>query len=329
MFRLNAHMPKLAPAGSELEPVGRAVIDPVSGVDSANPGQTTDSAHSARAAGEIPGWLKVRRERLAAARAEAERAAAEPPIVILVSTDMDDRPWPERLRRGMFSRQSAAYVVSLCVHLSALILLSVAIVQSGSGDGGINTLFVSQAKVKEELPGFDAIEAQVGFDGGHTASPVAMVPVQQFVGDLESTTVRDLTSFAMQGQGHGEGEGEKTGDGTEAGGFRMPAPGQTVVKGNFTVWTVPEDPDPGVPYDIVIQVKLPKNAKLRWGDVSGLVVGTDGYEQRISQYSRHTRYIIRANQVVVRVPGARNKVRDHIQVRSNMLHESQTLEIVF
>ena len=315
----DSHPPTLAAGG--FEPTTAALEEKASEASARpEPPPRADSA--------IPAWFKARRERLA--KAEAERTAEEQAIVIHVSTDVVERPWPERFHRWIFSRHSAAYVLSLLVHLFALIALSVAIVQHSGGDGGINTIFVTQGDENQQQPGFDdPIDVQVGFDGGHTATTTALVPIDQFIGDRETATVRDLTAFAMQGQGHGEGEGEQTGDGTAGGGFRMPAPGRTVVKGNFTVWTVPDDPDPGVPYEIVIQVKLPKKGKLRWGDVSGLVVGTDGYEQRISQYSKHTRYITRANQVVVRVPGARNKVRDHIQVRSNMLQESQTLEIVF
>ena len=64
--------------------------------------------------------------------------------------------------------------------------------------------------------------------------------------------------------------------------FRVPASGFAVTKGSFTAWTVPEAPEPGQTYRIVIQVKLPDKVKTyRLSDLIGKVTGTDDYVQKI------------------------------------------------
>jgi hypothetical protein len=114
--------------------------------------------------------------------------------------------------------------------------------------------------------------------------------------------------------------------------FAKPASGKAVTKGNFTAWTVPEDPAPGEDYRLVIQIKLPK--KLRryplW-DLMGRIVGTDGYIQEFPEYDR-TYLPVKDHQaqLVVLVPGAERLVRDTIEVRSlKILKEKQTLNIEF
>ena len=110
----------------------------------------------------------------------------------------------------------------------------------------------------------------------------------------------------------------------------MPKSG-AVSKGGFTAWTEPPDPAPGENYLIIIQIKLPPTLK-RYPrkDLSGKVIGTDGYEQDIRGQTEG--YLpIKGNetQLVVQLPGAARLVKDRIDIKSKMLKEAQILEIEF
>jgi hypothetical protein len=128
-------------------------------------------------------------------------------------------------------------------------------------------------------------------------------------------------------EGSGKGTGKVMGRGKGGGG----APKKAVTKGSFTVWTVPEDPEPGQDYVIVIEIKLPE--KLRQyplKDLSGTVVGTDGWKQAIPGKSQgYARIIDNRTQLRIKVPGAPRLVSDTIDIRSRLLKEQQTLTIVF
>ena len=85
---------------------------------------------------------------------------------------------------------------------------------------------------------------------------------------------------------------------------------------------------PNENYLIVIQVKLPPKYKsIPIDDVTGLVQGTDGYRLRINAYT--SKFLHKTKQIVLRIPGAESKIRDTIQVRSQILKEEQELTIEF
>jgi hypothetical protein len=96
-------------------------------------------------------------------------------------------------------------------------------------------------------------------------------------------------------------------------------------KGSFSAWTVPDDPKPGQDYNIVILVKLPDRVKrYRASDLSGIVIGTDGYTQAIPgpEYKRGKTYLPmkeQTAQLIVPVPGAASRVKDKIEIRSKTL----------
>jgi hypothetical protein len=128
--------------------------------------------------------------------------------------------------------------------------------------------------------------------------------------------------------GTGSGREGEFGGGFE---YTIPKTGRAVIKGNFAAWTVPEDPTPKEAYKIVIQIKLPSHVK-RYAltDLSGLIEGTDQYKQTIPQNVRGFLPVVdHQTQLVVEVPGAEALVKDTITIRSRVLSESQTLEIVF
>ncbi len=113
-------------------------------------------------------------------------------------------------------------------------------------------------------------------------------------------------------------------------------PASAVTQGSFTVWAEPENPH-CIPYKIHIRVKLPSNtANYTRQDLSGMLIGTDGYAQNLQAQSLWTfigggRFVFSgdAAELVVPVPAAENLVQDTINVRSQLLNEQQTLRVIF
>lgn len=134
--------------------------------------------------------------------------------------------------------------------------------------------------------------------------------------------------------------------------FRVPESGFAVTKGSFTAWTVPESPEPGQLYRIIIQVKFKDGiSTYRLSDLVGKVTGTDDYvqgipfdrtkqsavsytdenKQEVIIKSRSERLKVRNNkiQLVVKVPGAQRLVKDTIKLKSKKLREEHVIELVF
>ena len=132
--------------------------------------------------------------------------------------------------------------------------------------------------------------------------------------------------------------------------FRIPKSGLAVTKGSFTAWTEPANPGPGELYQIIIEIRLPgKMKRYRVSDLSGQVIGTDRYRQKIPYDSRaasatrvtaggkpvtvNSRTVVDVTgdkvQLVIKVPGARRLVKDTIRIRSRRLREEHDLVLVF
>ena len=159
--------------------------------------------------------------------------------------------------------------------------------------------------------------------GDNTASLV-FVPTSAVAEQSLMASAEDLL-------GGKDGEGQDAGDSEAAIAMNVKVPESAITKGSFTVWTEPEDPRPRMPYDIVIQIKLPEGSKqYRLNDLSGKVIGTDGYVKVIKYPSNERRGVKDGvAQVSIRIPGAAQLIRDVIEVRSRLLKEEQSIEIVF
>lgn len=171
--------------------------------------------------------------------------------------------------------------------------------------------------------------------------------------ELMANAAQVATGGGKGGQGDGAGQGDNSGDGFGDGEgflFKMPKGGKAVAKGSFSAWTVPQDPSPGEDYMIVIRIKLPPETKLyRVSDIAGAVQGSDNYALKIPFDKEHpernvterkgkvvplklTDYLPIVEQhvqMMVKVPGASQNVRDKIEIRSKLLKENQQLELVF
>ena len=130
-----------------------------------------------------------------------------------------------------------------------------------------------------------------------------------------------------------------TGSESTAGGsgVRPPGTANAVTKGSFTAWTIPADPAPREDYLVVILVRVPERIRrYEKEDLSGFLEGDDGYETPIGNFTGkgfpkqfYGQFDTTARRLVIRVPGAAAKVRDTIRIRSKVLREEQTMEIVF
>lgn len=203
---------------------------------------------------------------------------------------------------------------------------------------------LSDKEVEDEEPQLEMIpEITIEPSGGLQAFDDTLSTVAT-LSDLAPEVAFDVASLTGAGEGPvGDGDGDQFVQDIAAG-------GNAVTKGSFTAWTVPENPNPGQNYMIVIQVQLPpKVRRLKAGDLSGIVVGTDKYEQRIpfdrrapgmTRTMRRKKAVAlklddylplndRKAQIMVWVPGAARLVRDKITIRSRILKEEQMLELVF
>lgn len=108
-------------------------------------------------------------------------------------------------------------------------------------------------------------------------------------------------------------------------------PRNAVTAGSFSVWTEPENPDPGEPYKIVVQIRVPNDTdQYPVTDLDGVVVGSDGYQKMIPGNVRgflpvengHVRF-------EVHIVSADENVQDTVFVRSKVLREAQKLQLRF
>ncbi len=244
-------------------------------------------------------------------------------LKIVVEREKDEEEnltWQEQLKRWIVGREGKGFAVSLLFHVVLLLMFSVTVIQ-GLGDEEISTV-VSMAD--EEVLEFEEIAD-------------ATVEMEEEVVQPELKALQEASELAQPGVNLGGSISDALGGETSGGPgnfkFAMPKSGRAVTKGSFTAWTEPEDPIPNKDYLIIIQIKLPAKMKLNrypLKDLSGKLVGTDGYEQQIPEDpARYLPIKEGRMQLVVTVPGAAKLVKDRIEIKSNLLKEQQTLEIEF
>ncbi len=298
---------------------------------------------------EVPAWLAARRERPAeVATASEEKSPAgpaqslTPPIppiskrkvpkpIITVSAVPAEVPstMHGRMKRWISNQGMIGIGVSLLVHTLALLILAFLFVGQARkldevslwGTAG-NSDEVSDTVIETDMPG--------DIDAGESA-PLQMTNVSEA---LDSIGPHGIVAESMRvgglGGGNGHGQGE-SGDGSGMGVAGPKVPGHAQTKGSFSAWPDPRDPKPGEDYFIVIQIRLPKNiTKYRGSDVSGNVIGTDGYRQAIRFKTNETLDVEEgAVRMRIFVPGAARLIRDTVRVESKILKEKQTFEIEF
>lgn len=246
---------------------------------------------------------------------------------------------------------ATGYLISLLFHSTVLTLMAIVIVGGIKGDDDISTLVSLEDEQNFSLNG--PLDTRIKEAGGQTTEFNVMQPIKTMTGENENTVEEIQEDFSAH---LGKGTGESEGDGSGAGGgdFKLKPMGNAVTVGSFTAWTVPKDPDLNEDYLIIIQVKLPasyNSTRYRASDLSGLVLGTDDHRQAIPWDSKWLNSTFTPNavgdirpvdkgdylplknrvaQLIVKVPGSKiPATRDTIRIRSRVLKEDQTLEIVF
>ncbi len=232
------------------------------------------------------------------------------------------------VKRWIRTAAAAGYGISLLIHAVALLIMSFVVLSQIDFDESILTSIASD----EETSLFDEIvDVRMDMPEGDISlekslDSAANIDMADWAETPVTTGIEDSIESLF------EKEGAK---GLGGGGFMAPPNSRVFKKGSFSVWTIPDDPEPGQDYVIVIVVKLPKRVKrYRASDLVGLVVGTDGYRQIIPgpQYSRGTVYLPMKDhmaKLVVKVPGGASRVRDVINIRSKTLKEKQKIELEF
>lgn len=257
-----------------------------------------------------------------------------PPLVIVDPPLPAPSPvvtsWSAKLAASVFRVGfGMGWLVSGLIHLSLLATLGLFAYQTHrSKPAEITGVF--------GVPGGDTVlDTEVSMNAGGSLAPLEFEAVGSTsiidpagVGGMSAQVLGDIAG-SLGGNGRGDGGNGSGGLGSIAG--NIPVPASAVTRGSFTVWTEPEDPQPGQRYDIVIQVKMSPSIKgYRLRDLTGQVTGTDGFDKPI-RFKSTDRKAVHDGIVQLRIdiPGADKLVKDTIRIRSEILKEEQTIEIVF
>ncbi|MFN0196982.1 MAG: hypothetical protein ACKVT0_09555 [Planctomycetaceae bacterium] len=263
----------------------------------------------------------------------SDRARKSPKPVGPVVEDVPEPLLTPRQKVILFITGSAGmgYLLSFLSHISALLILAFVFFPEIVGEHGFSLVMsTDESHSDQELIDTKFVMPEIA---AVTEVPNVLLPMIPTPTITETELPDDITSRIQESVGNGISAEEQS-SGTGDGGDFAGAPGKNAVfKGSFAAWTVPEDPEPGEDYKIVVRVKLPERVKRRYpvSDLSGVVIGTDGYRQVIPGITKlKTLKVLRGyTQFDVTVPGAYRLVKDKIVVRSKMLEEEQLLEIVF
>jgi hypothetical protein len=284
-----------------------------------------------------PAWFQARQRRQPPAADEVESSASgtettgattkapPPPPLVVVDESHSARLWKRIIIAVSLVNLGWGVIASGILHGLAIVVLGVIVFQQHN-DGRFQIDGAFDAPLEEAV-----LDSKMELEVGGPAAKLEFIAATDATGDLETlAAMSDQIAGALTGNKDGSGDGGE-GNGINSMSSLMTAPAKAITRGSFTVWTKPEDPTPGLPYLIIIQVKLPKEVKgYRLRDLKGFVRGTDGYQKPIAFKTTDRRAVVDGLvQVQVFIPGAQQLVRDTINVRSDLLKEEQTIEIVF
>lgn len=231
---------------------------------------------------------------------------------------------PVSLKRYLIRQASTGAGVSVGVHAVLLALLSLFVITHHNEEAP----WLTSSFAADETTNLDLTELE-----DFTLEPLAASTPIDVVSAVVPQPTAVQPAFLVAESTVTSGNGSST-NGT---GIRPPGTANAVTKGSFTAWTDPADPKPREDYLLVILVRVPDSVrKYTREDLSGFLEGDDGYESPIGNFTGkgfpkqfYGQFDDKAHRLVIRVPGAAAKVRDTIQIRSKILREEQTLEIVF
>ncbi len=225
----------------------------------------------------------------------------------------EDLTWQEKAKRWITGEGGAGYGISVLVHIVLLLIMSLWIFSQPKEEELVTTV----TEASDDVAAFQDVDMDVD-----------LIP------DLEEQVNNPLLEPApLSAPDLGINLAATTATESKGGGVKFQMPARVFTKGSFTVWTEPNDPKPGERYNIIVEIKLDKNVKrypLR--DLSGFVVGTDGYKQNFGGPTEAGYVDVKNNRARLQattVPGASQLVKDVITVKSKILEEKQEIEIIF
>lgn len=276
------------------------------------------------------------------------------PVIIPPIRPDDLEEAPKSLWDRITDATSLGLAWSVLIHTILLIAMAVIILPS-VGTGEVVAIVATDAD--DAVTTFDNL-IDVSFDSAaaEAAESQEAVEIVPDEADIPLPVNTLVEKKAVESKAEGAGSGKTAGEGQGA--PRLRAPANAVRRGRFAAWTIPikqpgfpdpkpgDSPRPGQSYNIVIQLQLPENVtRYSAGDLTGSVVGTDGYRLRLpnrTYFYNEDGNLIEANsrrrlpiventvQIFVHVPAAKYEaVKDTIRVESRRLAESQVLELVF
>ena len=231
---------------------------------------------------------------------------------------------PASLKHYLIRQASTGAGVSVGIHAVLLTLLSLFVITHHNEEAP----WLTSSFAADETANLDLTELD-----DFTLEPLAAATPIDVVSAVVPQPAAVQPGFQVSESPVASGSGSNT-NGT---GVRPPGTANAVTKGSFTAWTDPADPKPREDYLLVILVRVPDSIrKYTKEDLSGFLTGDDGYETPIGNFTGkgfpkqfYGQFDDKAHRLVIRVPGAAAKVKDTIQIRSKILREEQTLEIVF
>lgn len=286
----------------------------------------------------------------AAGDAVSEIESGVPPLPADSADAASDPDGGDTFLKLATGSMAVSYYISTAMHVAAYVVAALVFAYIGhvlQEDTAITPLRASLDDFdrSDKQPSFEVIPAlDLGAADGESNMERISNNLKVVENGLVSTLANDSMFSLLQNN-----ELEDPGAGSFL--FNVPESGLAVTKGSFTVWTEPENPRANQSYYIIIEVRLKNDTRVyRINDLSGYVVGSDRYRQKIPfdteaptasfftdenkqmrQISGTERIKIRNNkvQLAIRIPGAARLVKDTIEIRSRRLREKQELELVF
>jgi len=269
----------------------------------------------------------------------AIQAARTPAAVSLV----EPPPPPKQTYKDWLAENTKksrwmTWFTAFYVHWLALLLLAVIVVH-GPNRYGDFVFTASMADPEDmDIEPVELLETKIDIAETLEVEPVpvemdmtledaALAPEDMAVDAIELDKGL-LSSLAAQS---GPTEGEPASAQASGDSLPLPVPVGAITDGSFSVWTEPENPDPGEPYKIVIQIQLPKGTQeYNLRDLEGMVVGSDGYRKPIPGSQKGNLPISSGCvRVLVHIVSADEHVQDTVFIRSRLLKEAAKMLIEF
>lgn len=250
------------------------------------------------------------------------------------TTATPEQSYAEWIQEKILKSRSITFVAALYLHVLLLLLMATVYLAAPESFApfSFDGVFSDEYSVDE---GFvELSEAELDF------SEMDLTSINPELSDMSVSTQMPLvaeSSFVAlpdMFQSTGQGSVQAAVAALDAGQRNAPmkgAPAGAISAGSFSVWTVPDNPDPGEPYKIVIQMRVPDGTEeYSITDLEGVVVGSDGYQKLIPGGLKGFLPVIDGRvQMEVHIVSADENVEDTVFIRSRLLREAQRLQIRF